>query len=891
LSKRNLSKVITYFFISVFPYFSVAQNVITISGRVENDAGASLPYANVMIHHTSDSMVSLFTHTDQKGNFSIIYSGKLPVLISASALGFAKYFTTLDSTNNTSNVIFTLHNEAKILDEVIVTSIPKIQVKNDTTSYKLSAFLTGNERTLEEALSKLPGFKIGDDGRIAINGRSIQKILLEGDDLIGNNYTALSKSLKPDIVNQVQVLDKFLNDKMMKGIEKTDDVAVNLLFKDEFKNVIVADILAEGGPGGYYNALANGILISKKTKAYATVKTNNIGKHASFISNNTTNPQTSLAIAYTPMLESKELVNISPGNIPMIENWCGTIDNTKAGSLNYLKKVSQKMNIKMNLSFLADKNVQEKNSLTQFFLIHDTITNNEKNRWTVNAIQPEGSIDAEYYFSNKSRMKYMAYGISTHNSEMSNFILNSDSLNQSISTKGYTLNQQLNFTLRPTEKSALIVDLIQFTNRKSQQFNVSGYSYDSIFESISQRSLYQSSSNPINYLGGQAKYYTSFREATIILTTGYDRYQQEINSAILPSKQKFANELESIKNIFFTRIDYNKRVTKFFEVTARLGMYNMNLRNNWHNSIVQKNKNNSFLSPDIMARFFLKDKSRITLNYKYSREFPNAEKLYDSLIFSDYRNADRYSYNNQIWAQSKFSIGYRYNDSYKQFLAFFNIFQINNYNSYSDSTTINKQFWITNKISLPQRTKTLALAAGVDKFISHLSGTLRFSFNAIENTYKNSINSNQEREVSSWSISARLAFISSLNGFFNFSTHFAYNNNLNFIKIQNLTSNNSTYNIKGYLQTDYQIFKQYYLQVLLNRYQWFANSQKQRPIYMLDVSFVGYPVTNKLTISATLQNALNAQRVNFYTQSDYKSVLNSYSILQRTLVFGIKYQL
>ena len=889
MGKRFPFLISVCFIISSFPLFSEAQTDIYISGQVVDVSKTPVANVNIIVHRTQDSLAIAFTQSNQQGKFAIQYQGQFPFFISASALGYERVFKKIDSSDSASAIQFVLNRGIKVLEEVIVTSVPKIQVRGDTTSYKLSSFLAGNERNLEEALAKLPGFSVNEQGQISVNGRAIQKLLLEGDDLMSTNYTALSKNMSPGSINQVQVLDKYLNDRMMKGIEKTEDVAVNLTFKKEFKNVFFGDILAEGGEGKYYNAVANGIFISKPVKAYLMGSANNIGKQSSFMSYRTFNPQSTLAIPFDPLLMSKKLVDISSGGIPMIEENRAVFNNTNAASLNLLQKFSKKLNMKFNISVTDDKNTQTSQKHTELYFNKDTIAYFERNDWMTKPKTAEGLIEAEYYFSDKSRLKYIGKGATTVTNEASHLLFNFDQITQNLSSKVHSVINQLSYTFRPSSKNALIVEAVQFSNNKPQDFLVNGYDYSSIFSVGANTAFFQTSKNPIQYLGGQARFYTNSKKATIILNAGYDHYQMQVVSSILPDLLKQGNNLDMQKEKLYVRADYNQPLSRYFEITSRLGVNWLGINNYWENSNSKKSNSNWFLSPNLTAKWTLSVKSKITFNYKYSKDFPNAVQLFDSLIFTDYRTANRYQYQNYFQSQNSYSLGYRYNDSYNQFAVHINGFYTTASNSYADNSTISKEFMLSTKYDTPHGDNTVGVVFGSDKFVPSLSGTIRFSGSSIRSMYVNRINNTMSRHINFWTTNGKLNYFSGFNGIFNFNTHFMLLAYSSTVKLPDDKLNNQTYSYKYFLQTNFKFNKVYYFQSSVSYYQWLGKNQKQRPVYFLDASFLGNLIKDKLTVSASLQNALNQQSVHFNYITDYSNSLSTYNLLPRIFVAGLKY--
>ncbi|MFV0604720.1 MAG: hypothetical protein ACK5NK_02655 [Niabella sp.] len=887
-------KQLVTFILLVIPICGTYAQPFNLKGKVESYNKEPLQ-SNIIVY-TIDSLIIAYTQTDKNGYFTIETKATLPFILSATALGYEQqYITIKDSAALREPIQFKLFQKEQMLENVIIQNNPKIRVSGDTTSYNLSSFTLGNEKALEDALAKLPGFNVNENGRISVNGRSIQKILIEGDDLVNNNYTLLSKNMSPDMISQVQVLDKYQDDPMMKNVEKTDDVALNLTFKKEFKKMFFGDATIEAGPDKRHNAIVNGMLLTKATKAYLLVNSNNVGKQADFINNKHIVPKTTLAIPYEPLQESSELTNIAPGNIPLVENKRSFFNNTRTASLNLLHKKGDKLSVKLNTSLLSDNNKLQKQQATTYFISTDTIRYMEKNNWQQKPLLLEGTLDIDYHFSKKSRLSYTFTGNSENNRETSFLLFNSDTVRQYLKTRSFLAENHLNYTLAINEKSVFVVDAIQFNTNKPQEFSVSGYDYSMIFNQSNTYQLYQYADNPVNYIGGQARYYSSWKDARLILNTGYDRYKQNITSnyenvKTVEQQPSLKNNLESINENIYVRADYNKVFIRRIDATIRIGLYKTHMYNAFYNNKSTQNENNIFLAPDITIRYLLKTKNRFTFSYSYNNKYPDATKLFDSLIFSGYRNARRYNYNNNIQTENKFSLGYRYTDSYNQFSAFATGFFSHISNNYTDSSHINNLFTISTKYNVPKGNKISGIILGFSKFIRPLSGTFKLNGNAINNRFINNINTSADRQINNWTLGTKASYTSGFSGFFNINSSYQFNSIYNSIINSNYKSNITSYSTRLSILTDFQISKNYFLQLSGNRFRWTSEGIKQKSVPFFDAAFLGKIPSRNITITATLQNILNVKTFYFNNSSDYMLSTVEYNVLPRMIYMGVKFK-
>gem|GEM_PF-5545026 len=313
--------------LAVFPIHGLLAQTVEISGSVRDRHSRPVAHASVSLLQPKDSVVKAFAKTDARGDFLLQHAGGGgSMIVSVAKMGFVTEYRTLEPGKH--RVLFDLRDTVYRIEEVIVNRKRKIAIEGDTTTYDLDSFRIGNESVLEEALARLPGFEIGEDGRISVNGRNIRKILVEGDDIVSSQYTLLSKNLSPDMVKDVQVVDNYLDDPFFKTSARTNDLALNLKLKDEFKNSLVTSVSLEGGTVDRYNPRMNNILISRRTKLYALASANNIGEEVSTTKRLDYAPSSALVSAYRPEIPSARLVNIGLGSIPRMEK--RTLSNRSA---------------------------------------------------------------------------------------------------------------------------------------------------------------------------------------------------------------------------------------------------------------------------------------------------------------------------------------------------------------------------------------------------------------------------------------------------------------------------------------------------------------------------------------------------------------------------------
>jgi len=114
------------------------------------------------------------------------------------------------------------------MPDIIIKSEPGITIKKDTTEYLAKNFKTNETRKVEDLLKNINGFSITPDGKISYNGKIISALLINGDDLVQDQYTLLSKNLSADIVDKIQVIENYNKNRLVGSISKSGEIAINL---------------------------------------------------------------------------------------------------------------------------------------------------------------------------------------------------------------------------------------------------------------------------------------------------------------------------------------------------------------------------------------------------------------------------------------------------------------------------------------------------------------------------------------------------------------------------------------------------------------------------------------------------------------------------------------
>ncbi|TFG76214.1 MAG: hypothetical protein E4H26_04870 [Flavobacteriales bacterium] len=86
------------------------------------------------------------------------------------------------------------------MSEVVINADMPILVRKDTITLNIASFTNGNEEDVEDVLKKLPGIEVASVGTIQFQGKNVEKIMVEGDDLFEKGYKLLTKNLNAGVM-------------------------------------------------------------------------------------------------------------------------------------------------------------------------------------------------------------------------------------------------------------------------------------------------------------------------------------------------------------------------------------------------------------------------------------------------------------------------------------------------------------------------------------------------------------------------------------------------------------------------------------------------------------------------------------------------------------------
>lgn len=271
---------ISFLVIFVFLLHATHISSQTIRGKVIDSNKDILEGANVIVLGNNNHTIC-FSITDGNGSYSLSIPDSItPLKVMVRYMGYE----TLDIpfSNMKDGMTITMKAGKFQLKEVKVKA-SKIRASGDTLSYSVNAFKQGQDRSIADVIKKMPGLEVSENGSVNYQGIPINKFYIEGLDLMGSQYGIANKNLSAEKIKSVQVLKNHQPVKSLRGVSFSDQAALNLVLKDDSKDVWtgIAELGLGYGKDILYDGRIMGMQFNKSKQALAMYKTNNIGKDIS----------------------------------------------------------------------------------------------------------------------------------------------------------------------------------------------------------------------------------------------------------------------------------------------------------------------------------------------------------------------------------------------------------------------------------------------------------------------------------------------------------------------------------------------------------------------------------------------------------------------------------
>jgi hypothetical protein len=536
------------------------------------------------------------------------------LIIKINAVGFVSDSLIIEKPINskqyTCNFVLRKDDFTK-LEEVVITAKKRaFEIKKDTIAYNVSSYSDGSERKIGEIIKKLPGVDVDEkSGEIKYKGRSIETVTLDGDNLFDSNYSIATKNIRVDMVKQIEAIDNYSENPLLKGIEKGGKVSLNLKLK-QGKYDFSGDLETSTGVfnnGNFAGGFGANILgINKSFKSFANVIQNNVGVNNSpfdYQSSNLNIEQIKESKFYT------EKIIPEIGNSNFLDNSRSNINNQFFLNYNSIFKINKKLNLKLNLYYLNDR------ILNETVFINNYSINNQNNFITSdnndNTKKPKlyrGDLELKYNTSKTSLLEYNFRIRYEKINTASNLFQNGNSqFKSNLITEDINIINDLVWTKKLSENKALQLSTFFSFNDIPQVFETNPIENTNGNTFLSQKSNFKKS-----YFDTKAIFLGKRQKAKYSFIFGF-------NHNTVPFQSNLSNDSSIIS---FNDIIYNKGTifhSGLYSYKIKrwnfIPSYNFSLLNQRISQESELNSVNFIFQPTLKIKYQLNSKSFINGDY------------------------------------------------------------------------------------------------------------------------------------------------------------------------------------------------------------------------------------------------------------------------------------
>ena len=237
----------TYLSLAIVLISSIGLSQVKLQGVVRDSLGTPLELANVIAINKQSSALESFGVTTEDGKFMLSLSKNQTYNMQVSYIGMKTYEEEITTQNVDITRDFNLSLDNS-LDAIELSYEMPVTVRGDTLIYNADSFTNGSERKLEDVLKNLPGVELNEDGQIEVEGKVVNKLMVNGKDFFDGDTKLASKNIPSKAVDKIQVLRNYSEVSQLSGVTNNqDNVAINIKLKEGKENFWFGTVTAGGG--------------------------------------------------------------------------------------------------------------------------------------------------------------------------------------------------------------------------------------------------------------------------------------------------------------------------------------------------------------------------------------------------------------------------------------------------------------------------------------------------------------------------------------------------------------------------------------------------------------------------------------------------------------------
>lgn len=653
---RHLIKILLLLVVST----SFAQ--VRMEGVVKDSLGVPLELANVLAINQDTKTMDSYGITNDQGKYRLDLKANAKYSIQVSYIGMKTATEIVETTDQNITKDFSMQFD-DALDAVELTYEMPVTVKGDTLIYNADSFNTGTERKLEDVLKNLPGVEINEDGQVEVEGKVVQKVMVDGKDFFDGDTKLATENIPSNAVDKVQVLRNYSEVNQLSGVTNNqDNIALNIKLKEGKKNFWFGNVTAGGGDSskdGLYLVQPKLFYYSPKYSVNIIGDLNNIGEIA-FSRRDYFNFSGGFQ---SPSRQSGTNINLGSnalGFLSLQNNRARDI-NTKFGAANFSWSPKKTLDISGFAIFSNNITDLQENRQVQYTdpdlgIPDEATTSNTVQRSDLGIVK----LSAKYKPNTNNQLDYDVIGKLSKESQDQRFFSSViGDIDQLEDTSPYSINQNLNYYYTLDENNIFALEVQHLLQDEDPFYNAiledkDNYENTAINLGLDGAQLdynvAQERRVKSNQLDAKLDYWNILStKSDINLTVGTILSNQKFNSEIfqfldngsifdptpLINNGEDTNDTEYNFSDFYVGVHYRLKAG-IFTISPGFSAHAYSAKNTQFGDRTVDN----FIRflPDFNMRMQLKKSEQIILNYRMQTQFTDVSRFARGLVLNNYNS-------------------------------------------------------------------------------------------------------------------------------------------------------------------------------------------------------------------------------------------------------------
>ncbi len=859
-----------------------------ITGIIHSEHKQPLLRASVILTDSQDNIVtfvfsskdgSFLLNTEKFGNFSlqITAAGHTKRII---PLSFIKTNSLIDLKS-----IELEPDKVKDIKEVVITRTTPLNLKKDTIEYNARSFSNGTEQNVEELLKKLPGITVQSDGKIKFGDKEVERVMIENDDLFEKGYQILTQNMPSKPLDKIQVLTNYSKNKLLKNIEDTERIALNLTLKDDAKGKWFGNILLAST--SYKENMRQGKInvmnFTRRQKVYFLLNANNLGLNEMKGVEYLINPSSENEVENIGTdINTISIINLHEKN-GLFEDKRTNFNNDKLASLNYIYNFKTDWKFKFVTVFNDIENRNYVNSFYKFNYDALNFINTEEKIWKQNNRNIVGKIEISKDFKNKSNILFYNKISSLNESNDNIFLFNNQLNNQVGNNKLFANENRIVFTNKIDSSRAVVAVARYIYQNRPYNFIDNNDIFQNIINNPEAVKLNQAIDSKMNFGAAKVSYLKNYsgNESLEIQIGDEFRADQLIsdlsvfdlnNKRINFDNRQYVNDVDFTQNNIFAQGKYHKKNKRW--------RYGATLLNQVISSNLNSEKKSGFyVFPSI--NFGYENRKTGNFNINAARRFSNVtiNDMYTNYIYQGNRNFKQSDVGFSVLPSYNVGLSYNLGERTSQYLSF-NASFFRNEDYLSNNMIVNPRFTF-NQAILVKNNSTFSLNLELRKYVRFMKTRISLLSSYTTSAYENSIN-NQPLIKSRFSnLKTGFEMKSGFTGFVNYELgyEFAFNEIVSDVNANNFIDQ------KGFMNLYFKINPVFRIESSLEYYKFGNTSQRSTQFWDMKINYIYKKYNTNIYLRGN--NLLNSDSITRYSIDNISESLYTQKLLSLHIVLGI----